>query len=296
MDAIRTGEAKGMDITMKRPVIGSEWKRIVYYPSNHLNDFCMTQDHDGLWHCIGIMGEGTWESEKQFFHSYGKNLDCLFTNMEPILTQDFPEDGHQYQQKHAPFVVEDNRSFYMFYRRPMGTIMCLKTPDLFTFDNLGHEVFTRRDARDVCMTKANGQYTMYYCQSEFVDGNPYSCILARRSKSLLIWDEPCIVYQDDEMYAEHSYLESPFVADADEGHYLFIRHRLHDDDVKTVVLFSEDPLDFNNRGWIQELNDVHAAEIVRYNDELFIARVSFSEGKNGMNWDGWIEIAKLDFI
>ncbi len=281
---------------MKKPVIGSEWKRIVYYPSNHLNDFCIIRDKDGLWHCIGIMGEGTWESEKQFFHSYGKSLDCLFTNTAPIFTQNFLKDENKYQQKHAPFVVEKNGAYSLFYRRPMGTIMCLKTSDLFTYDNLGYEVFTRRDARDVCIIKANGEYIMYYCQSEFIDGNPFSCIMARRSKTLIDWDEPWIVYKDNETHAEHSYLESPFVVDTEAGYYLFIRHRLRDDDVKTIVLFSEDPLDFNDRAWIQELNDVHAAEIVKDKDELYIARVSFSDGIIADDWEGWIEIAKLDFI
>jgi len=280
---------------VKKPVIISQWKRIVYYPSNHLNDFCLFQGNDGLWHCIGIMGTGTWESETKLFHSFGENLDCLFTNADPILTPNFPEDGNIYQQKHAPFVVVENHIYHLFYRRPMGTIMCAKTSDLFVFNCLGEEVFTRRDARDVCIIKANDEYILYYCQSEIVDGTPYSCIIARRSKTLSDWDEPMLVYADSEKRADHSYLESPFVVGAEEGYYLFIRHRLRDDDVKTVVLFSKDPLDFRNRGWLQELNDVHAAEIVKDKDEFYIARVSFYEGKNNSGGDGWIELARLRF-
>lgn len=62
----------------------SDWFRIVEYPSQHLNDFCLFRDRQGAWHAIGIMGAGTWASEASLFHSTGRNLRERFENRPPL--------------------------------------------------------------------------------------------------------------------------------------------------------------------------------------------------------------------
>ena len=68
-----------------KPVISSEWKRIIEYHGNHLNDFCLFRGYDKRWHCMGIMGTGTLKSEKVLFHSSCNELLGDYENHEPIL-------------------------------------------------------------------------------------------------------------------------------------------------------------------------------------------------------------------
>ena len=123
----------------KNVEICEPWQRIVEYPDNHLNDFCLFQDLDERWHAIGIMGTGTWESEVSLFHSSSSDLFSRFENHEPILVQN-PPDGLR-PQKHAPFVVIRDGEYHMFYRRPWGTIMKLVTSDPYCWDGIGEVVF-----------------------------------------------------------------------------------------------------------------------------------------------------------
>jgi len=279
------------------PRIASPWQRIVYYPRHHLNDFCLFRDADQRWHALGIKGSGTWASEQSLFHAVGNTLEEPFENLPDVLVDRAPEGVAP--QKHAPFVVLAEGTYHLFYRRPNGTILVLRSDDPFQWSGLGDPVFECRDARDLCILRPGDVYFMYYCQSKIVDGIPRSTILLRKSPDLYTWSEPTLAHVDTIKPADHSYLESPFVIARPEGYYLFARHRLFDDRRVTSVYFSADPERFpsGERAWFAELEGVHAPEILVDDEQYYIARVTgpAHAGRGGRPDRGSIDIARLSF-
>lgn len=273
------------------------WRRIVHYPDRHLNDFCLFRDRDGVWHAIGIVGTGTWDSEQTLFHAVGDDLEAPFTPLPDVLAE--PAAAGVAPQKHAPFVICREGVYHLFYRRPPGTILQVCSDDPYTWKGLGEVVFARRDARDVCIVEVDGQYRMIYCQSEIVDGVPRSAILARRSADLSVWSAPEVLHVDTARPAEHSYLESPYLVPEGDGWYLFCRHRLLDDRRATTVYWAETPDRFpsGERAWCAEIPNCHAPEIVRSGDHWYIARVSGPPhaGPGGLADEGWVDVARLTF-
>jgi hypothetical protein len=283
----------------RTPVVASPWRRIIEYPEHHLNDFCLFQDAKDLWHAIGIMGTGTWDSKRLLFRSVGRSLTDRFTNLDPVLAQPPPAPAIA-PQKHAPFVVLYEGTYHLFYRRPPGTILHVRSADPARWSDLGAEVFAERDARDVHVIRIGRSFRMFYCQCAEVDGVLRSCILMRESADLNRWSEPIVVHADTARPCTHSYLESPCVVHRPEGFYLFIRHQLMNDRTTTVVLFSTRPDRFpsGERAWFCELNDVHAAEIVTDGGNDVIARVSGAPHANphAPAKGGWIDVARLQFM
>jgi hypothetical protein len=285
----------------KKPIIRSKWARVVEYPDNHLNDFCIFQDLRGKWHLMGIMGTGTWESEQSLFHCSSDDLYGPYDKHSPLLTAkpcptSDPSSNHR-PQKHAPFVVENNGMYHLFYRRPWGTILRIESDDPYTWNGPGKLVFEENDARDVCILQVSAEFYMYYCMHRVVNGVDRSCIMLRRSTDLMTWSASRIVHYDSMQPAHHSYLESPFVIAAEDGYFLFIRHLEIDDNATTVVFFSERPDSFpsGDHAWFCELHNVHAPEILVENGRYVIGRVSGTKMKSSPNKGGWIELAELGF-
>ena len=288
----------------RTPRIVSDWFRIVEYPDHHLNDFCLFRDQGGTWHAIGIMGTGTWASETSLFHSTGDSLRQRFEN-RPALFEAMPRwvgsrrSQNRAPQKHAPFVVFHDGLYHLFYRRPGGTNLVVRSADPFRWPDEVELVFEERDARDMCITKIGGVFHMYYCQAALVDGVMRSCDLLRTSKDLREWSEASVVYVDTSRESGHSRLESPFVVPRPEGYYLFVRNRLLKNETVTTVSFSQDPRRFpsGERPWFAELKHVHAPEIVQVDDRYYLARVSGPRHANRQApaVGGWVEVAELQF-
>ena len=274
------------------PVIVPAWHRIVHYPDNHLNDFCIFRDRDGVWHAIGIMGTGTWASEQSLFHASSPSLDQPFERHAPLFTEN--PSGDLAPQKHAPFVIERDGTYFLYYRRPPGTIMLVQTENPWQWHGLGDELFTERDARDVCILEHEGRFLMYYCQSAEVDGELRVCVMVRTSTDLIAWSDGRIAHYDAP--AKHSFLESPFVIKRPEGFYLIECHRMIGRRISVVVL-SEDPFHFptGRDNWLTVLAPAHAPEIIDDGEQLHIAAVSgpvdpgYPPPKDG----GWVDIAPL---
>lgn len=279
----------------QRPVLDGPWFCLVEYPGRHLNDFTVFRARDDRWHAIGIigLGRGKTKIEDSFFHSSGTGLHTRFENHPELLTTN-PTGAGLSRQKHAPHILYRGDSLHLFYRRPSGTILHVRGKNPFEWDGLGDEIFTERDARDVCIVPDGGRYLMYYCQSLEVDGVLRSCILARTSPDLEKWSDAITVLVDTAREAKHSLLESPFVIHRPEGWYLFMcTTRLQPAAQVTTVSFSENPLDFG-RGehpWFQEIREAHAAEIVEAEGRTWIVRVAGSR-ESGQE-TGRLEIAPL---
>ena len=252
-----------------------------------------------MWHGIGIMGTGTWDSEQSLFHCSAGDLLSSFDQQAPILTMNPTGPGNTHPQKHAPFVVHHAGVYHLFYRRPPGSIFYARSNDPNIWPDLGEVVFEEADARDVCILTLADEFWMYYCQSAVVAGTPRSTIMVRRSPDLRHWSQATVAHVDTIKIATHSHLESPFVLKRPEGFYLFIRHRLLDERCVTVVLFSDRPDQFpgGDHAWFCEMEDIHAPEIITYEGKYYLARVSgppHSNSKAPLH-GGWVEIAQLKF-
>lgn len=286
------------------PCIASNWTRIIADPDHHLNDFCLFKDRQGTWHAAGIMGTGTWESERSLFHWSAPSLTGPYRRNAPLLADDprpagVAKGATAPPQKHAPFVLEKNGIYHLFYRRPAGSILHVRSADPYDWSGRREHVFTRSDARDVHIEKIADEYLMYYCQSEVVAGVSRSCILLRRSRDLDRWSSATIAFCDPRHEDKHSKLESPVLVPLDGRYYLFIRDRHQDEKTATVVLVSDRPdhFELTPAGWLAVLEDVHAPEIVKENGDYYIARVSGAAHANrrAPPSGGWIDLARLEF-
>ncbi len=287
------------------PTIGSDSFRIVEYPENHLNDFCLFRDQSGLWHAIGIMGTGEAQSELRFFHSTGENLRRRFANRAPLF-EGLPawigtrRSGNLSPRKHAPFVVYHENEYHMFYRRPNGTNLHVRTRDPLHWPNQVELAFEEQDARDSCIIRVDEVFYHYSCQALEIDGLWRSCVAVRTSRDLREWGAAEPAHVDTSHVTEHSRMESPFVVHRPEGYYLFVRNRRFDYPSLTTVYFSPTPQRFpsGDRAWFAELENVHAPEIVEEAGRYFIARVSGPRHANRQapeQGGGWIEVAELVF-
>ena len=276
------------------------WTRIVEYPENHLNDFCIFNGPDNRWHVIGIMGTGTWDSEISLFHCSSRDLYGPY-RIHPPLLKDLAKGRTQNDapQKHAPFVFVKHDTCFMFLRRPMGTNLLLKSNDPFQWPTEPRVLFEENDARDACIQEFDGIYHWYYCQWREVDGIGRSCILLRRSRNLEDWDNPVIVHVDTSREVGHSHLQSPFVVFTDGCYWMFIRNRSMDDRCVTTVFRADSPdqFAFGTEMWDCEMEGVHAAELVTENGQWHIARVSGPPGgfPGAPEAGGWVEIAPIRF-
>ena len=127
---------------MLKPHIRSEWTRIVEYPDRHLNDFCLFRALDGRWHAMGIMGTGTWDSERSLFHCSGSRLHGKHEKHSPLLARlERGPTSNDAPQKHAPFVVIRDGTHHLFFRRPPGTNLLLRSKVLRRWPSCPEMVF-----------------------------------------------------------------------------------------------------------------------------------------------------------
>ena len=283
-----------------QPRVCSEWTRIVECPANHLNDFCLFQDLKGRWHCLGIMGTGSWSTEVSFLHGSSVRLPGRFELHDPILTElDVGDTVNCRPQKHAPFVVTRENLYYLFFRRPPGTNLMLKSNDLFHWPKSPVIVFEENDARDACIREFGGVYHWYYCQWREIEGVPRSTICLRRSRDLEKWSEPTVVHFDTSREVSHCHLESPSIVNVCGTYWLFIRDRSRDERCVTTVFRSDRPDSFpsGETAWEYELENVHAPEIVQADGTWYLARVSGPPDHLtcAPRTGGWLEVAELAF-
>lgn len=298
--SIRQRQAAAGESNVAAPTIVAPWRRIITYPDNHLNDFCLFRALDGRWHCLGIMGTGTWSSERSFFHCSSPALHGPYEQHPPLLVElKRGETKNAAPQKHAPFVVLREKTCYLFFRRPPGTNLLLKSDDLFHWPLEPKVMFEENDARDACIQRFDGEYFWYYCQYRSIGGVGRSCIRLRRSQDLETWNKPVDVHVDQSRTVKHSHLESPFVIQAEGAYWLFVRNRSLDERCVTTVFRSDRPDRFRSgvRAWDAELEQAHAPELVFDEGKWHLARVSGPPDhlSHAPRRGGWIDLAPLSF-
>ena len=220
----------------------SPWTRLIEYSENHLNDFCLFRGLDDRWHCIGIMGLGPGRARH---HSSTVRAPTFTARTEyhPPLLSDLAQGAtsNVAPQKHAPFVVIKDSTYYMFFRRPPGTNLLVNSPDTFHWSKEPVVVFEENDARDACIQRWDGIYYWYYCEWRIADGKGRSGIMLRRSADLERWSEPVEIHVDTSREVKHSHLESPFVVRTAGRYWLFVRDRSMDERCVTTVFHSRSP-------------------------------------------------------
>lgn len=277
------------------------WTRLVEYPNNHLNDFCIFRGLDGRWHAIGIMGTGgAWESEISFFHC---SCEALLGRYEvhPPLLADLAQGASDNASlgKHAPFVVVHEGLHHLFFRRPYGTNLYLASADVFAWPSIPEVVFEERDARDACILRFGRTWHWYYVQHHPGDGVERSCVMLRTGRDLHTWSAARPVFVDRRREVRHSRLESPVVVAHSGCYWLFVRDRLREDarhPAPVAVYRSSEPTSFPDEpGPLAVFPDVQAPEIVEDAGRLFIVRVSGAPhaAPAAPADHGWLEAAEL---
>jgi hypothetical protein len=282
------------------PVVASGWTRVVEYPANHLNDFCLFRGVDERWHAIGIMGTGTWASETSLFHCSSPDLLGQYAIHEPLFV--YLEQGpttNAAPQKHAPFVVVADGLHHIYIRRPWGTNLHLVSPDVFHWPATPEVVFEERDARDACVQRFGGVWHWYYVQRRQVAGCERSCVMLRTSADLRTWSSGRPALVDESREVKHCKLESPFVIEHAGRYWLFVRDRHREDPshpAPVAVFVSSEPDHFAT--FATEFPDMQAPELLEHDGRWYVVRVSgVSHACVHTDRDqrGWLEIAEIAF-
>lgn len=284
----------------QRPIIKSDFKRIIQYSGNHLQDFCLFKALDQTWHAFGIFGNGSIESEISFFHNSSSSLYGEYKKHNLILTN--TETGNTQNRaphKYAPFVMEKDGVYFLFYTRPNGTNMYVKSPDLYEWSNKPEIIFEQGNARDMCIQKIQDFYYCYYCDTYVSNGKKCGAVFLRKSKDLERWGASILVHNSN---VEDMLIESPFVIEHENIFYLFVCNRTVERKRKQCVNYiycSESPESFKSgfENYNFEMKDVFAVEIVKKQDEFHIAKVSgkYDRVAYAPPQGGWIDIAELTF-
>ena len=285
---------------MKHDIEISKWTRIVDYPHNHLNDFCVFKGLDTRWHAIGIIGTGTWESEISLFHCSCDTLDGRYDVHEPLLAD--VEQGNTSNDKpgvHCPFVVVHEGMHHLFFRRPWGTNLHVTSPDCFNWSLVPELAFEERDARDPCIPCFDGVWHWYYVQRCTVDGVDRSAVMLRTSTDLRTWTNGQPAYVDYKHVVKHSRLESPAIFRHGDTYWLFVRDRKLETEqtpAPTIVYASADPCQFDSgTDPITIFPDMQAPEVIEHEGRLYLFRVSgvTHASLSGIDDHGWLEVAEL---
>jgi len=212
----------------------AHWLREGYAPKGfYLKDFCLIES-EGVFHLFHIAGTPGVScclpgNEMWFGHAATKDFQTWET-FEPCFYIDPQgwDNGHVF----APFVVEKDQTFYMFYT---GTsidntqrIGLAVSEDLFHWRRVGRRPVIRPEAyewafcptrggaacRDPHVMKQGDSYWMYYTA---VTKDFKGCVARASSKNLLDWKDEGPAY----VYSGLKHCESSNVQEFDGKFYLF---------------------------------------------------------------------------
>ncbi|MFO7636381.1 MAG: family 43 glycosylhydrolase [Clostridia bacterium] len=258
----------------------------------YVNDHCFIMK-DGLvhlFHIEGQVGKTCMDEGNEITIGHAVSRDLLhWEACAPALVRDTGM-AHEERGVFAPFVMEKDGVFYMFYsshNRHFAQYMCLAlSRDLFHWTrHPGNPLFHPRgsklfwDAGLPCSCRdphihhdaGNHRYIMFWVGDMAAD-RELSCIHASVSPDLIRWEEanPVLVRRHSVHECLVMKTESPCLVWNHGLYYLFFRHGNG-----TKYCISRDPLDFNHCD-AHYLSSAHAAEIFRHEGHWIISSCSRS--------------------
>jgi hypothetical protein len=240
------------------------------------SDFCLVEDQENRWHCIGIGGQDS--SDKTLFHAVGRNLIQPFDYGDKISAGGGSSPDHMW----APFTVWENPHAALLYyahlqagERQTMRMLVSDGPNLETWHPYagssllhGNVVMDEPAVRDPCIfwDDSLGSYIMYYAAS-----TTCNVIRARTSSDLFHWSDPKTVAGTPDTYQA---AESPFVLKRNGLYYLWISGF---DYGRMSLYISEDPFNFGDAmaNRIEEQSG-HAPEIVSENGTDYMASAAIA--------------------
>ena len=234
----------------------------------YINDHCFIQDRDGLWHLFGITHEDPFDpaDEDDFAHATAKTLLQQPWDKLPFALSVAPEAPWREEHLWAPYVIEHDGLYYMFYcagdaDHSKYKLHLATSPDmkLWTRHPENPMVVDGYDARDPYLMRHGGKWLMYYTANSKPEGGNHIVALVE-SDDLLHWSERRVVYTDTESGTFGGPTESPFVVQRGDKYYLFIGPRGGYDG--TDVLVSDTPYEWKVENLVGHIPS-HAAEVVR---------------------------------
>lgn len=257
-------------------------------PGGYAVDHALIQK-DGLHHLFYIRGTaaGNWPEYPlcNFGHAVSRDLIHWKTE-DPVLQ--CPADGWDTYQVWAPYVLERNGTYYMFYtgvNRNVSQAICLATStDLYNWKRSDQNPVIKpgqwgmwsadvwSDCRDPMVLNDGGRYYCYYTarRNNAETGQPESCIGISSSEDLLHWKDEGFIRLSESLGTPP---ESPFVVKRDGRYYLFYSNYKYG----TVYATSDDPV----KGWkelpadvMTMIGGVSASEIYHDNDKWHISYIS----------------------
>lgn len=236
----------------------------------YINDHCVVQDLNGMWHLFGITNPYPPDpaAEDQFAHATSPNFLQYPWNKHPFALTTDTDAGESHLW--APHIIEREGVFYMFYcagsleSHYQYRIHLATSSDLFHWQRYeGNPLFEDYyDARDPMVLPIGDRYVMYY--TAILDRPEGNHIVAyRTSQDLLQWSPRKIAFIHDSVGTAAGPVESPFVVKRGGYFYLFIGP---DGEYRnTAVYRSPNPFHWNRSQRITTITS-HAPEIVHDRD------------------------------
>jgi hypothetical protein len=243
----------------------------------------------GLHHLFYIRGTaaGNWPDYPLFNFGHAVSKDLVHWQTEDPVLQ-CPKDGWDTYQVWAPYVIERDGTYHMFYtgvNQNVSQAICHATStDLYHWKRNDQNPLIKpgpwgtwtteawADCRDPVVLHDGGKYILYYTAARVVPETkqPESCIGIASSGDLLTWKDEGFIRLSESLTTPP---ESPFVLKRDGKYYLFYSNYKYG----TVYAVSDDPV----KGWKELKPDemtlmggVSASEVYRTGDQWHLSYIS----------------------
>ncbi|NCO36325.1 MAG: hypothetical protein AUJ92_15275 [Armatimonadetes bacterium CG2_30_59_28] len=259
----------------------------------YVNDHCFVTAKDGtfhLFHIVGPVGKGCYDegSEITFGHASSRGLLTWIPHPDVLSVQ--PESLHEPHHIFAPFVVERNGVYHLFYaginQQRQAESLCLATSrDLYSWVKFPANPIFRPSIHWAEYRPGSGVwaccrdphilphpefgYIMYYVTWMKGTNANLVAIGAAVSDNLLSWQDAGPVMIREMAWEESTAsMESPCVVARNGRYYLFYKHRN-----ATRLVVSDDPLSFTKMRDIR-FSIAHAAKVFEADEQWFISSCS----------------------